>query len=486
MVGFRRNWLVGVIFVYILYSFGPLIVSAEDDKTKVLKLDLSACIKIALENYQGMKKVGYEVEIAKSNVKEAMSYYWPSLSLQGAYNFLDDDRIGKSSVPLALKNAMADSTAYFQLQEDINAGKLLGYGISSEADPDTIIANPLYTELWNTYKSSAFDAVPNYFESGLLGDRNFIGKVGLKQPIFTWGKIRNRHKQAKLNLDIARSKEKGTARDVVYGVTFAYYGMVLGKELIKLGEETKVRFEVLRDLTEKLYKKGSGKITKLDHLTVKVYLAEITRQLLEVEGSYKLAEAVLKNQMGLAWNTPIEIADEHLSYVSQKVNLEDNIKIAIENNSDCEQIEKALKATEIELSIAKRSGWPTFSILGDYTYIKDNEDFLNPPENQWQFGFVASMPFFEGFKSTAEVKKAKENLAKIQSEEVLLKEAITSQVKQVLINIDTCLRQINLLEDAVKEAEERRELARKSYKLELVDTYDVIDAQILEATTKMK
>lgn len=485
MVGLKQKYVVGILSICILQYFNLSVVSGEE-KSKILKLDLNNCIEIALGNYQGMKKASHEVGIAKSKIKESKSYYWPQLSLQGAYNFLDDDRTGKSSVPLALKDAVSESTAYFQLQEDINAGKLVGYGIPSGTDPDVIIGNPLYNALWDTYKSSAFSSVPDYFESGLLGDRNFIGKVELKQPVFTWGKIRGGNKQAKLNFDIAKSKRKQTAQEVVYGVTTAYYSIVLGKELIELGEKTKVRFEVLRDLTERLYKKGSGKITKLDYLTVKVYLAEISRQLLEVKGSYKLAETVLKNKLGLAWDTSVEILDKHLPYVPQDINVENHIKMAVRDNPDCEQVRKALKAAEIELSIEKRSGWPTFSLLGDYTYISDNEDFLNPPEEQWMVGFAASMPFFEGFKSSAKIKKAKKNLAKIQSEKILLEEGITSQVKEVSINLDTYSRQINLLEEAIKEAEERRILARKSYEVELIDTDEIIDAQILEATTKME
>jgi outer membrane protein TolC len=483
MVVLKQKCLVGIISVCILQCFSQSVVSAEE-KSKILKLDLNSCINIALKNYQGMKKAGYEVGIARSRIEEAKSYYWPQLSLQGAYSFLNDDRTGKSSVPLALKEAISESGAYFQLQEDVNAGKLVGYGIPSGTDPDDIIGNPLYNELWDTYKYLAFNSVPDYFESGLLGDRNFIAKVELKQPVFTWGKIRGGHKQAKLNFDIAKSKEKQTAQEIVYGVTNAYYGIVLGKELIELGEKTKIRFEVLRDLTERLYKKGSGKVTKLDYLTVKVYLAEITRQLLEIKGSYNLTKTILKNQLGLAWNTPMEILDKHLPYVPQDINVENHIKMAVGNNPHCEQIRKALKATEMELSIAEHSGYPVFSLLGDYTYISDNEDFLNPPERQWMIGFAASMPFFEGFKSSAKIKNAKESLAKIQSEKILLEEGITSQVKEVSINLDTYFQQINLLEETVKEAEERRILARKSYEVELIDTDEIIDAQILEATTK--
>jgi outer membrane protein TolC len=94
------------------------------------------------------------------------------------------------------------------------------------------------------------------------------------------------------------------------------------------------------------------------------------------------------------------------------------------------------------------------------------------------------LPLFTGFRTTHEVKEAQARLGKLKEQKILLREGIALQVKHLFIQMTSAQEQKKASEEAAKASEENRDLNERAYQEELVETKDVIEAQLIESLMK--
>jgi outer membrane protein len=82
------------------------------------------------------------------------------------------------------------------------------------------------------------------------------------------------------------------------------------------------------------------------------------------------------------------------------------------------------------------------------------------------------------------VREAAARLRKLKEQQVLLREGLALQVKNIFIKMISARQQKESSEAAASAAEENRSLNERAYSAGLVDTKDVIEAQIMESLMK--
>jgi outer membrane protein TolC len=87
-------------------------------------------------------------------------------------------------------------------------------------------------------------------------------------------------------------------------------------------------------------------------------------------------------------------------------------------------------------------------------------------------------------RTTGEVREARARLEKLKQQQFLLKEGIALQVKHIFIQLTTAQQQKVSSEAAAASSEENRSLHERAYQEELVETKDVIEAQLMESLMK--
>jgi outer membrane protein TolC len=75
---------------------------------------------------------------------------------------------------------------------------------------------------------------------------------------------------------------------------------VLAGTLVETTEDALARLEVTLDLTENLYKRGSGKVKKTDFLKHKMIVESIRSMLADIKGRRESALVALTNTLGLS------------------------------------------------------------------------------------------------------------------------------------------------------------------------------------------
>jgi outer membrane protein len=418
-------------------------------------LSLQECIDIALQNNRYRTASKFAIEIAEAQYQQTLSAFWPQLAVKSTYSVMDQD-----------PNFIFPAT-------NINVPST------------TVIVNTPLGPLPVTIPPQSV-TVPDQ-DIKLMDRETLLSSLNLTYPIYTGGLRGAIVKQAAKGLQAAKEEARRTDLQVVYDVRRMYYGAVLGRELVQIGKDALARMEVTLELTENLYKRGSGRVKKTDYLRNKTVVEGLRSAVAMLQANEKIAEAALINTMGLDWNTTIEISETLLSFTPYQADLKDLVGNAYSFNPDWAKLQAGLEAAEAKIKEAKSGHHPKLALFGNLTHIDNAYDAgiaTSRNKNSWTVGLGMELPLFNGFRTTNEIKEAYGRLGKLKEQKILLKEGLALQVKHLFIQMTSAQEQKKASEEAAKSSEENRDLNERAYQEELVETKDVIEAQLVESLMK--
>ncbi len=414
-------------------------------------LNLSQCLDIALQNNHFRPASKFAIEIAEAQYRQALSAYWPQVAVRASYSIMDEDP----------NFVFPPSTIH-------------------------VPASVLTTPLGPIPIPAQTIRVPEQ-DIKLMDRENLLGSLKMEYPLYTGGMRGAIRKQAEKGLQVAKEEARRTDLQIIYDVKRMFYGSVLSRELLRLGQEALSRMEVTLELTENLYKKGSGRVKKTDYLRNKTVVEGLRSAVAQLKANEQLAKAALLNTMGLEWDIPLELSQTELPFAPYRADLKKLVGNAYSFNPDWAKIQAGLEAAEAKIKEANSGHFPKIALFGNLTHIWNNYDYgivTAKNKDSWTVGVGMELPLFSGFRTTYEVKEAQARLGKLKEQQILLKEGIALQVKHLFIQMTSAQEQKKASEEAAQASEENRDLNERAYQEELVETKDVIEAQLIESLMK--
>jgi outer membrane protein len=412
-------------------------------------LSLDQCITIALDQNQQRRISRLGVETAEAQLQQALSAYWPQLSFE---------------------------TAYTQLDEDVNfifPRETSQYTISGLAPV------PLTTTV----------TVPE--KNVKVMDRdNIISRLHMVFPLCTGGLRGALVRQAEAGVAAAKQVHRRSELQLVYDVQRMYYGAVLAQRLGDIGEQALQRLQATVDLTETLYKGGSQSVSKRDYLRSKVILESARSIVALMQSSVELARAALANTMGLAWDKPLELAENQIPYTPIDVDLDKMVAGAYRFNPDWKQLEAAIDAYDAKVSEEKSRRWPQVGLTGTlWRWDKDMDNgglATNDNAQGWDVGVGLKLPLFSGFLTTGKIRAARTQLESMKARQLLFKGGLALHIKHVFLQMDHTRRVRESTRAAAETATQNRDLTERAYRMDLAGADDVIESQIMESLTQAR
>jgi outer membrane protein TolC len=440
------------------------------------KLGVEECVEIALRNNHQRPASRYAVEAAEAQHRQALSSFWPQLSLNVLFMRLDQDPlfvfpsstmgIPAMSIPVPAQSVTIPANSF-------------GPGFPPVAVP---LSTPAQTF---TVPAQTF-TVPE--QRITLMDRDTaIGSLDMMFPLYTGGKRTAIVNQAKYGVEVAKEEVRRTDLQVIYDVKRMYYGAVLARSLHQLGIEALDRMTATLTLTESLYQKGSGKVKKTDYLRNKIMVEGVRATVSQLAANEQLAKSALVNSMGLDWQTTIELSDAGLPFLPHEADLSQLVAEARLSNPDCSKIAWGIKALEAKEDEAMSGYLPKVALMASVKNIDNSYEYgVVTAQNRgsWSIGIGVEVPIFTGWRTTNEVREAKARLSQIKEQQILLREGIALEVKAVVLQMSSAQDQAKAMEASKQAAEENRDLCTRAYQDELVETNEVIQAQLLESIMK--
>ena len=410
---------------------------------------LEECLETALQNNRRRPASRYAVEMAEAKHRQALAGYWPQIGFKGGFTRLDEG-------------------PNFQFP-----------GSSMSIPGDSIpIKIPGFGEL----PDIALD-VPQQ-DVKLMDRDSFTASVEATWLLYDGGMRRGYREQSGGLVDMMKQESRRTDLEIVDSVKRLYYGAVLAARLHQVGKDTLARMETTLRLTETMYKEGGGTVKKTDWLDNKVMVESLRSMVALLEKNELMARAALANTMGLSWNVSVKPADDEIPFAPFQGKLDDLVGAAYRFNPDWAKLEAGIRAAKGAIRTAESGHFPKLAVTGElHKWWNDYDAGLATDANEkgYSVGLGMEIPIFSGFLTKNKVAEARARLAEISEEKLLLKEGIGLQVRDTFLSLNAAEKSHQATLDAMDAAVENRDLNTRAYQHGLVETEDVIRAQLMEA-----
>jgi outer membrane protein len=421
-------------------------ISYPVENKNILYLSLNESVDIAIKNNQYHPAAQTAIDIVKAQYQQAKSGYWPQLSFKAIF---------------------------------------------TQSDQDPIFGQPSF--LFNMPAMQLPIQIPpiNVPEQNikLMDKTNLNMSLNMTYPLYTGGMISSAVEQVENGVNVSILDARKTDLQIVYDIKRFYKGAVLASKLCEIGKEALERLEATLDITENLYKKGSGKVKKTDFLKNKVVVETARAMVINLVNNEKIAKAALINTLGLKWNSSVQLTDTTMFFNPYTSDLDSFIREAFNTNPDYTKMNYGIAAANAKIDEANSGYFPKIALIGNFTQIVNsyNKGYVTP-ENKttWTLGLGMEMPLFSGFKTSGQVEEAKARLKKLQHEKILLEEGIALQIQQLFYSMSSAKDQVIASRNAMNTAIENRDLNERAYQDDLVEVEDLIQAQITEALMKIQ
>ncbi|MFH0725133.1 MAG: TolC family protein [Pseudomonadota bacterium] len=243
------------------------------------ELSLDACLDAALKNNHRRPASMFAVAMAEAQHRQALSGYWPQVNVRGAYQRMDE-----------ASNFIFPATRFGIPAQSIT----LPSGTALVTIPAGAFGNPVPIQLPVTYPGQTLNTPAQVFpvpeqDIKLMDPDSFMAALDAKWLVFDGGMRKGLREQSGGFVDMARQDSRRTDLELIDSVKRIYYGAVMARQLHQVGKDTLARMEATLNLTETMYKEGSGKVKKTDFLDNKVMVESIRSAVALLEKNEEMA-----------------------------------------------------------------------------------------------------------------------------------------------------------------------------------------------------
>ncbi len=431
---YRLKKTAAIFAASFLFAAAPAWGGSSEESGSIRQAGLDGCLEEALNNNHRRPASRYAVEMAEAQHKQALSGYWPQVTAAAGYKKMDE------SITFTY--------------------------------PSSVMSLPIGNIPIPSQKITVLD------------DNNYRASLETTWLLYDGGTRKGYREQTGALVDMMKQELRRTDLEVVDSVKRLYWGAVLARQLHQVGRDTLVRMETTLNLTETMYKEGSGRVKKTDWLNNKVMVETIRSMVALLEKNERVAQSALANTMGLSWDQDIVPLDKDMPYSSVDLQLDQLVSSIYMFNPDWSGIEAGLRAAEGTLKTARSGHYPKLAVTGKvYRWWHDSDAGLATEENEdgWNVGIGIELPLFNGMLTHNKIAEAKARIAKIREEQLLLKEGLGLQVKDIFLSLVAAEKAHGATLEAMDSATDNRKLNTRAYQNGLVETDDVVSAQLLEA-----
>jgi outer membrane protein TolC len=372
------------ICVAVIFSLIASVAGAQD-----MSLSLKEAQDYAVENNYDVINARYDLDIARKQVKENLSYGFPQIDASVDYNY------------------------YLALPTSLIPAEFMPGGTPGE-----------FIEL----------------QFGLKN--NLTGGVTLNQLIFD-GRYFIGLEYAKIYEQLSMESLEKSVEDVKETVTQTYYNILVGQEALRVLDSTLVVLEKTRYETAELFREGFAEQTDYDQLTLTV--TDIQNSVNDVKRQNEIGYKLLNYQLGLDLERKVtlsETLDELIERAASSALLDQQFNL--EQHVDYRLITSQEKMKYLSLKNERAAYYPT---LNGFIFVQENAqrdefNFFNPDE-PWFFtsatGFSMKVPILSSGYRKSRVSQAKIDLEKIRNTKEQVSDGLLLSITQSRAEFKTAL-----------------------------------------------
>lgn len=430
---------------------------------EIYVLDLQKSIEIAKEKSLDMLSLKQDLKIAGYNLKSTISQL-------------------RTHVDLELTTPQ-----YTQgLQKDQDSNGISYYSVNTmNYEGNLTISQPLPTN-GNISLTSGISTDDDFqFDQR---DMYLNSKLSLTQPLdalYGYNTIKASYKRAKLNYESTQKSLKRAELNLNYNVSNSFYQLLSVQKAQEIARLNLERQQEAFDIADKKYK--AGLIKEVDALQMEVDLAEARNNYdLSIINQISAMNS-FKELIGIEFQDSVLLNNE-LKYNIVIVDPTKAVSLALANRLEIREQEIAIELNKLSIKRQKAEGMIQGDLVAYYqrsgyseqgldtqvgTVFNNTMADLKSRPQDYGIGLNISIPIIDWGENRALVNAAKAELKQSEYEKQAVKRSIEAEVRNLVDDLNTSLKRLQLLEKNVKVAEKSFDITRQRFSDGDIDSQDL-------------
>ena len=413
-----------IIFLSLFTSFLPLQLKAQEVKS----ISLQQAIALSLKTSHQLKASAARNDQAAAELRQAMDNKLPNASVSGAYL-----RLARPNINLKTK--------------------AFGGGTDTSGNKNT---------------------VPSVNQA-------MYGIANISYPIFAGGKIRYGIESAKYLQQATLLDGEKDKEAVVLNTINAYINLYKASVTVNVVNENLAQSAHRDSVFSRL--EQNGLLARNDLLKAELQTSNISLSLLDAENNLKMANINMNLMLGLPETTILTTDSSAFQKNIELKTIGEYEQFAYQNRKDVLALSNRQKAANTAISLAKADLYPSIALTGGY--IAANVPHLLTITNAVNVGVGVQYNLGSLWKTKAKISQAQARENEIIANQAQLDDAIKLQVNSDFENYLLSQKKTEVYKKAVIQAEENYRITKNKFDNALVNTTDLLDANVLLLQSKI-
>ncbi|WP_084154144.1 TolC family protein [Maridesulfovibrio frigidus] len=304
--------------------------------------------------------------------------------------------------------------------------------------------------------------------------------INVSQPVFMGFELLSKFQKTKLQREQSDASLYNAELILIREVQTAFLTLLQGRMEVKSKQDSVARLESQLGVIQAFYQVGLR--PKVDVLQAEVELATSQQDLLKAKNVVASKVARLNTLLNLPLEENVNYSGE-LTYLPFSMTLDQCILKADKDRPDLRIAQKAIKISEEDVTISESSFYPKLTADFDYastgddpSVSKNKYNYKNRPDS-WSVGANVDWDFFNWGETYYDVKRANENVGKIQAEYDNTKLEASYEIKNELLNLQAAADRIGVGRKSVEAGREGYRMAMARYQAQVSTNNEVLNAQ---------
>jgi outer membrane protein len=336
--------------------------------------------------------------------------------------------------------------------------------------------------------SSGIDKFPPEFVDAIqpVPVNIFDYTIGVKQPLYTAGKVGTALKIASIEsegalLDVDRSQQ-----DLALEVVRAAYGLMWAEQSREVVVETREQRKLHADMARARFKNGVA--TEVDVLRSEVSLANIAPEVVRADNAIRQARAQLNFYLVRPLDFPTRISTGFQEQPWDQWDLEALSQQAMRSRPEVQRLRIAERSADAQVQLAQAESRMRVDLSSAYGIVaRFPKNLFNSNYARWNVAVNFTLPVFDGFRRSGLITQAVANQRSARLEREKVEQQVRLGLRQGLDAIRADQETIAAAKANIAQAEKVLSMTQANYNFGAATTLDVVDAQtaLSEARTNL-
>lgn len=314
-------------------------------------------------------------------------------------------------------------------------------------------------------------------------DNSAAGALTLSQSLYSGGASLAALEAARHRVAADVEQRRVAEQDTRARVEAAIYDYLLYGEMVQVSQ---LRLDLARtSLAQAQALRQAGRVPEYDVIRARVQVASARADSIGAANNMSVAEARLKDTIGLELDLAIEVRarfrDATVLPVDDVGRL---VGRGLSGRPEWLALTAQLDAARRHIGVVRAESRPTLDLVasGQMQFQNDKLDELTNGQEwrrSWSTGLAFRMPLFDGMRTGARVARARVEVDRLEALQKQLRRAIELEIRTAQLGLTESVQRLAARQVTVEEARRGLEIAQARYRTGAGTQLEVLDAQVV-------